>query len=338
MFPSAPELENHENLLEWAEAVTLSSLGPGWNLKRWEPLGGRVNRIWRLDYGSSTDTRSFFLKQLPSRWQGTRLQQHFAQLAVLSAVPFTGPLMGPRILAVSEFHGAYLTERIVGRRLDLLHGLQLVQGKAAQEQLNRTWERIGAWLGVLHSETSHQGKQYHLAALRGYVVERLRLWRQLDMRADSLATLAERAVTIVSDGWPRPFHVTLCHGDVTAGNIIVTQTHVGLIDFDDITISSPASDLVQAWLEIRQLSSALKLVPNPHRRSMLWDAFIAGYGGRLPPSAELWLLMVKTLSERVLAYRQTHPTGTAGNPLSRLRYRRLCTDLYTLSSRPGTWP
>ena len=123
--------------------------------------------------------------------------------------------------------------------------------------------------------------------LREYTEDRFLRWAQVDPRQQTLAhTAIEVLKAITARCGCAPLTLVPCHGDVSAYNILVSET-VGLIDFDDARFDLPALDLSQAVLELRNVSRLFWTIPLKSVIQSAEGALLAGYGGHPPDGAEV---------------------------------------------------
>src|SRR5207244_2605819 len=158
--------------------------------------------------------------------------------------------------------------------------------------------------------------------LADYAIERFESWASDDARRRDVARAAmDSARALVAQLGGRPVTTTLCHGDVSAGNILVGPEGVGLIDFDDLRFDMPAMDLSQALLEIEEFSRAGSAVRLAGLERESTAAFREGYGRSFPEGPHFWLPHLRNLSVFVLTLARRRGGLGPGQVTTEFRYR-----------------
>jgi Ser/Thr protein kinase RdoA (MazF antagonist) len=192
-----------------------------------------------------------------------------------------------------------------------------------------SWRGVGRWLATLHwkagparPSTTRPGE------LAAYTTERLQKWAVADPSCAPLAAEAAEAANVaVSQSAGRGVETTLCHGDVTAGNIMVSASSVGLIDFDDLRFDLPALDLSQGLLEIEEFSHFASVLRLRRFADKASRAFEEGYGRPFPEGPEYWIPHLRNLSIFLLTLATRSTASRMSAVLNAPRYRRTRAEL-----------
>jgi Ser/Thr protein kinase RdoA (MazF antagonist) len=189
------------------------------------------------------------------------------------------------------------------------------------------WRGVGRWLARLHATHAWPASGDRAATLAKYLEPRFQQWME---REPSRAPLARRALdatkSLVAD-LRAPARVTLCHRDVTAGNIRVHGTAVGLIDLDDVRVDMPGVDLSQAELEISALSNAWTVLRPGAMVSRARDALREGYGAGYPEGAAFWLPHLRNIAVYLGVMMAQRSTGWRARLDVGPRYRQTIAEL-----------
>lgn len=291
----------------------------------------RVHHLYRLTAESRAGARSrYYLKRY-----GAGILEHWPEgLAhltdIATAVDGTPGLLPFTIVAADPSRRVVLAAEVPGRVLIRLHRASIVS-KKARRAVGEGWHGAGRWLRRLHgypqppvvSETRVAEMSADLHAL-------ITAWKSEDAAISGLADATAVVVTgLLTQFGGRPVRLVLCHGDVTAGNIMVHGSGVGLIDFDDMRLDMPGIDLSQGRLAINEFGHfSWVRSPGGLGRTLAWKAaFAAGYGRPLPDGAEFWLPHLRNLVLYLLT-RTRHRHGLGPRRLvNAVRYRGLLAEL-----------
>ncbi len=239
----------------------------------------------------------------------------------------TDGLLPYRIVAADAARGVLLSAEVPGHPLAALHRSSIVW-KSARQAARAGWRGAGRWLQRLHARALPPTVSASRAAeIAEDIRTRLALWKAGDPSQATLAEAARRATTeAVRLLGGRPVTVVLCHGDVTAGNIMVYGSSVGLVDLDDLRLDMPGVDWSQALLAMDEFGHVGWA--GPRAGVAAWSAaFAEGYGGPAPAGPEFWLPHLRNLAVYLLTLsRQRHGVGLSRLAVE-LRYRRLLAEL-----------
>lgn len=125
-----------------------------------------------------------------------------------------------------------------GRRHD--HGVlvqQFIPGAPPRDR--RDWGRVAATLSQVHDVTAGWPQRPGFASAR----DLLHRWSGGDVRLD---TLPDDAAAVIRDCW-KPVvggPEVAIHGDLGAGNVLITDRQVALIDWDEARVDVPAFDFI----------------------------------------------------------------------------------------------
>ncbi|MCH2163854.1 MAG: aminoglycoside phosphotransferase family protein [Marinovum sp.] len=168
----------------------------------------------------------------------------------------------PKVLAWSENHQVIALDYVAGRTLRDA----LMDGEDAMHAMTR----VAAWLGAFHRlrETrlecfDTRGPLARVPLTAEFLPEHYALAREI------CARLAAEVTNV-------PVPKAVLHGDLNAGNLIMTTTTVTGLDFENLGIHPAFRDAGQILSEIRLLSRASErgIWPDAYRL-----AFKAAYGG-----------------------------------------------------------
>jgi aminoglycoside phosphotransferase (APT) family kinase protein len=193
----------------------------------------------------------------------------------------------PTVLASSEEHRMLVVEAIQGRRIDSMHGPELLEAM----------RRFGAALATFHSLPAPAGmprftrldpdRHAPAAALIGRA------------RPD-VAVAAARLAGELAGTAPARGETVLVHGDVHLKNGLLQGRRIALIDLDQTGLGTPAMDLGSALAGLRYRA----LVDDEGARAdRARHALLDGYASarELPSRADLdWHVAAALLSERAL--------------------------------------
>lgn len=263
----------------------------------------RLARVHRLTIAIGAATHHFYLKRYGPEGLGlaTSLREHAENVSFISSAFLDRIGVLPyQVIATDAPQGLVLTAAMPGRPLGPSHRIW-VGGKRARAQALDAWEGVGRWLAVLHWNSQPPvASERRAGELVSYIAERLSGWSLEDSRYRGLAQDATNAAReLLSRMAGRPVTTTLCHGDVSLGNIMIDDRRVGLIDLDDLRWDMPGMDLSQGMLEIQEYSRIGSVVAVPGFAARAAAAFRTGYGHRFPEGPEFWLPHLRNLSVMV---------------------------------------
>jgi Ser/Thr protein kinase RdoA (MazF antagonist) len=324
-------VERQDNdAIVWARDTLRQQSGDDFRIDAVRRVTSRLSDLHQLTAVSNAGAQRFYLKRYAPGELETRPDRLAHLAAVAAAVDRVPGLLSSRTVAIDVPRGLLLTTAVPGRPLSTLHR-SAIFSKATRETASDTWRGVGRWLSRLHHHALEPVvSRSRPAELLQETRARLDVWRNQDPARADVATSAEVGLAIL-DGrlTDRPVPLVLCHGDVTAGNIMVHGQSVGLIDLDDIHLDMPAVDLSQAWLAIDEFGhSGLGRARFSQARAAAWvAAFENGYGQVLPRGPEFWLPHVRNVVMYLLNLSRRR-TGVRLARLAReLRYRRLIHEL-----------
>jgi aminoglycoside phosphotransferase (APT) family kinase protein len=193
----------------------------------------------------------------------------------------------PAVLAASEEHRMLVVEAIQGRRIDTMHGPELLQAM----------RRYGAALAAFHSLPPAAG----LPPFTRLDPDRHAPAAGLIGRArPDVAVAAARLAGELAGAAPARGETVLVHGDVHLKNGLLQGRRIALIDLDQTGLGTPAMDLGSALAGLRYRA----LVDDEGARAeRVRDALLDGYAAarELPDRADLdWHVAAALLSERAL--------------------------------------
>ncbi len=221
------------------------------------PLNSFENRVYQIELEAGEPIIAKFYR--PGRWTDEAINEEHAFLAELkeAELEVVAPTaIGGQTLLVHGGHRFSLWPRVGGRAPDL-ERLELI------EQLGRSLARLHQ-VGACE-RFSHRQKLTPACAGTDLQVLLASAWLPNYLR-DNLAGLGEALRPLLDNVWealqPRSFRI---HGDLHAGNLLVREPQLWLVDFDDC-LSGPA--IQDFWM---LLDTDLDL-----RRRQL-DALLEGY-------------------------------------------------------------
>jgi phosphotransferase family enzyme len=301
-------------LLSWADTA-LTATFSGARITAKHLLPSRTGLLWRLRVRTAAGERCFYLKGFEQRsWEVPNLETVAASFDHARGISFvevvaTAPALDAVLLGEADGMSLIDFRRRAVLRFDF-------------SGLSAVWERAGRWLRTLHWETL-KPRLDTTAGERGasYITTRLNQWAQLDPAKSALAQRAVEAVGRIA-GELESALLTPCHGDVSAGNILVGD-NLTFVDFDDCRFDLPALDLSQAIMEIAEYSRIASILRLPWIGPRCERSLRAGYGLDRWPSGPAWLLPhLRNLSVYLvtLAPKRSAPSEAA-------RYRRTWREL-----------
>ena len=324
-------VERQDNdAIAWARDTLLQQSGDDFRLDAVRRVPSRLSDLHQLTTVSSAGAQRFYLKRYAPGELETRSDRLSHLAAIAAAVDCVPGLLTSRTVAIDVPRGLWLTTAVPGRPLATLHR-SAIFSKATRETARDTWRGAGRWLSRLHRHAlAPVVSRSRAAELVQETRGRLELWRRQDPPRAHVAESAQVGLAIL-DGHlaDRPISIVLCHGDVTAGNIMVHGQSVGLIDLDDIHLDMPAFDLSQAWLAIDEFGhSGLGEARFSPGRAAAWKAaFEDGYGQVLPRGPEFWLPHVRNVVMYLLNLSRRRTGVGLARLATELRYRRLIHEL-----------
>ncbi|HZL95564.1 MAG TPA: phosphotransferase [Vicinamibacterales bacterium] len=232
------------------------------------------------------------------------------------------------VLAYDAAQRLLLTAQVEGEVIIALHRRLARRFGFDAREIMDAWRGVGAWLSTLHRSTLTPVVSAARAdELREYTEDRFLRWAQVDPRQQRLAHAAIDVLKAITArcGCVR-LTLVPCHGDVSAYNILVSET-VGLIDFDDARFDLPALDLSQAVLELRNVSRLFWTVPLKGVIQSAEAALLAGCGGNPPDGAEFWLPHFRNLSVYLLTLARRRSGATLSRVTDELRYQGILSEL-----------
>src|SRR6266508_427102 len=315
--------------LEWCESRIRARFGDRATITAVERLASRLAEVYRLDVGQGSDKWHCYLKDCT----GVSLQMPVSEyvscvLTLDTAYEGQKDLLASGVLAFHPERRLLLTKEVPGRPLTALHRM-IVLNPSVRATGIVAWRGVGRWLARLHWNAQPATlSDTRTAELKAFTIDRLQKWAVTDPSCSELAQRAIRATCLASSQLrDRPVTVTLCHGDVSAGNIMVNGSSVGLIDLDDVRFDLPSLDLSLAVLEIAEFSRVAPVFWLKRFAADARRALEAGYGRPFPKGSEFWLPHLRNVAVLLLtlANRRTH--HWVARVSNGRRYRRTCAEL-----------
>jgi tRNA A-37 threonylcarbamoyl transferase component Bud32 len=289
----------------WALNVLNSGAADG-DVRVAETSAGREARVWRLEGGRPP--RSYFLKQYAGDLDSPRFLSHVEYAARIARALTQGGRHAPEVLASSNELRAIVLSSVPGRALMALRAERL-RSPGSIASLAEPWRGVGDWLHRLHHTTLPPEPAGDRRDDWGGYIE-LRLQR-ISRERPEWSALCARATAVVADlvaTLPRSTLLHPCHGDVSIGNIIVSDT-VALIDFDDARPDLPGLDVSQALLQIADFGRVAGLLPIPALARRCTEAFLSGYTGAQLNGAEFWVPHLRNVAVILLTWCQRLPAS-----------------------------
>lgn len=283
--------ERDSELFRWAAAAVRSRANDA-DIVRAESIVSRTGRLYRLHVDSRDGARRYFLKTADANDSAATPTLHYLP-AIARAFRGTSPAGFADVVAADESRGWLLMGEVAGISL----GVYRRQTLAAFDfhRATRVWRTIGLWLRALHGSMAARVDTLHAEELVSYIGQRFRLWPEQDPAQADLARRAIAAAKLAGAALGTTALVP-CHGDVTAGNIIVAGERVTLIDFGDLRFDLPALDLSQAVMETREYGRIDSIVPLPFIGRTSERELRDGYGTAWPAGAAWWLPHLRNLA------------------------------------------
>jgi Ser/Thr protein kinase RdoA (MazF antagonist) len=291
----------------------------------------RLARVHRLTVTIGAATHHYYLKRYGPEGLGlaTSPSEHAENVSFISTA-FLGKVgvLPYQVIATDAQRGLVLTASMPGRPLGNSHRIW-VSGKHERAKALDAWEGVGRWLAVLHwNSQPPRASDSKARELVDYIAERLSSWRLEDLRYSGLAQDATNSAReLLSRMAGRPVTTTLCHGDVSLGNIMIDDRWVGLIDLDDLRWDMPGMDLSQGLLEIQEYSRIGSVVAAPGFAARATAAFKKGYGRSFPEGPEFWIPHLRNLSVMVLTLAGWRTGRGPRRVVLELWYRRMIGEL-----------
>ncbi len=323
----SPPLPEGTPLMSWALTQLRTSLGPSAVITEVNLVPARVATLARLRVQSDAGTAAFYLKQDPDvPREGAPWPDHCVHLHAVSQAFHQVPGLLPfPLLSADAGLRATLSADVQGDTAWTYYRRSLRSGEA-RRQMVAMWGGVGRWLSRLHDVQHEPITSARAEALGAYVVQRLEGWKAEDPGQTALADAALAAVgrltrQLTRDGGT----ATLCHGDVSVGNILTRDGAVVLIDMDDLRVDLPGMDVSQALTEIDEFTrfSSTFRIPGFHAAAV--KAFRAGYASPWPTGPAFWLPHLRNLAVAAITlapHRQTQPRIWTNR-----RYRRVIREI-----------
>ena len=290
----------------------------------------RTAQVYRLVAATPSGQTAYFLKCYPHPWHEADLNERFSRLYAIAETFERSDIVSPyRVIGSNAELGLLLTLETAGDSLLTIHRTMTRRlGLGDATAAVRAWYGLGVWLDMLHWRTlPSRLSTTRVSELAEYTGERFQEWGERDPRRARLARRALETVAFVaSEAARRPVRMTLCHGDVSAGNIIVGKD-VSLVDPDDSRFDMPALDISQALMELREFGFVASVVPLRGFARTARAAFVAGYGHRLPEGPEFWLPHLRNLSVYLLTLARRCRGISMYRVSEEVRYRRTIREL-----------
>jgi hypothetical protein len=203
----------------------------------------------------------------------------------------------PRLIGLDTQRGLVLTSECTGTPLLTAYRRSILRWLVDPRVAIKIWGGVGAFLKSLHSAfIPPQISSTHVSQLCGYTIERLDIWGREDRRYESIARSAMEAVEVLArqlDGQMVP--LVPCHGDVSAGNILIGET-IGMVDFDDLRLDLAAVDLSQAVIELQEFGHLGGVIFLKNLTKRLRTSFLQQYGVSQLAGPQFWLPHLRNLS------------------------------------------
>jgi Ser/Thr protein kinase RdoA (MazF antagonist) len=263
------------------------------------------------------------------RGLATNLAEHAKNVfSISTAFQNTNGALSYHVIATDVQRGLVLSASMPGRPLGNSRRIW-AGGKRERTKAVDAWEGVGRWLAVLHWNSQPPVPSYSQAGeLVEYITARLSSWRLEDPRYGELVREATDSVRQLLSGMGgRPVTMTLCHGDVSLGNIMIDDGRVGLIDLDDLRWDMPGMDISQGLLEIQEYSRIGSVVGVPGFAARATAAFQKGYGRGFPQGPEFWIPHLRNLSVMVLTLAGRRTGRGPRRVALELWYRRMIGEL-----------
>jgi aminoglycoside phosphotransferase len=315
--------------LEWTRLRLKERFGEASDVLDVSLVPSRLATVHRLLVKAGDTKRWCYLKHHTETSLATGFAEYAANLStVAQAFGDEAGLLPYDVIAIDGSQGVQLVGQTPGRSMGDLHREWLLS-RAGRAAGVAAWGRVGRWLAALHWKNRPPVPSTTRAdELVAYIDERLERWAALDpAQQDLTSQIASALRTMTRSLQGRPVTVTLCHGDVSTGNIMVDGAAVGLIDLDDARIDMPALDLSQAIWEIGEYWRLGAVVPVPGCEAKAIAAFKAGYGASFPAGPEFLLPHVRNLVVIGLTVASRRSGLGPGRVVEELRYRRALAEL-----------
>jgi phosphotransferase family enzyme len=186
---------------------------------------------------------------------------------------------------------------LVGSIVELrLLVLERLEGTVLDDPLPRAAE-LGALLRELHALDRTRLRSLPVEATHAAVEEAVELLETIDPpTARRAARVARRLAATAPTGLP----VETSHADFEAGQVLVTEDGLALLDLDDLAAAAPALDFANCAAHLlRRPGEGLD------RAFELLDGLASGYGSR-PPALE-WFLACRLLCSAPVPFRHGRP-------------------------------
>jgi len=316
--------------LQWAQEQIRTRCSPASEIVRIYRIPSRLAEVYRVVAGTPDGQKTFYLKRYPPSKPEADLRERFNYLDAIAGAFERSDVVSPyRVIGSDAQLGLLLTLETAGTPLLTIHHTMTRRlGFVDATPAVRAWHGLGVWLGILHWRTVPPTRSTtRVEEVLEYSSERFRKWAERDPGRGGLAKRAVETVAFVAgQAAGHPVTITLCHGDISAGNVIVGKG-VSLVDPDDLRLDMPALDISQALMELHEFGFVASVVPLPGLAKSAQASFVAGYGHALPEGPEFWLPHLRNLSVYVL----TSASRCQGLSLHRLteeaRYRRTIQEL-----------
>lgn len=324
MPPSPPDTPL---LTAWALARLQEHLGPSVTVADSRPVTARLASLVRLQVNADSGATAYYLKQHPDApREGASWPLHCEHLRALAhAFHHTPGLLPYPLVACDPDLRATLTGEVQGETALQLYRRSLLSGEV-RRQMVAVWGGVGHWLSRLHDVQHEPITAARANDLGAYVTQRLAGWKAEDRAQAALADAALAAVHRLAGQLARHGGTaTLCHGDVSVGNILTRDGAVGLIDMDDLRVDLPGMDVSQALTEIDEFTRVSSTIGIPGYRTAAEAAFRAGYARSWPTGPAFWLPHLRNLAVAAITlapHRHAHPRIWTNR-----RYRRVIREI-----------
>jgi Ser/Thr protein kinase RdoA (MazF antagonist) len=315
--------------IDWCNSRLLEHFRQPADVLEVRQVPSRLATVHQLVVKVGAARHCYYLKRHTASSLATGFAEYAAHMsAIARTLTNRAGLLPYDVIAVDSREGVVRVGETPGQTLYALHH-EWIRTRQGRHAAIAAWRGVGRWLAVLHAgERVPVRSETRAAELVEYANERLVRWGQADPRQRPLADRAAHALRLAAARLPHgPVTITLCHGDVSAGNILVDGTAVGLIDLDDVRLDMPAVDLSQALWEIREYCRAATIVAMPRFERMAAAAFREGYGSSFPTGPDFWLPHIGNMAVILLTVAARRTGLGLGRVSEELRYTRALDEL-----------
>jgi hypothetical protein len=315
--------EPHE--LDWCLERIRGSVSSDATISAVHVVPSRLATVFRLVAATPSGEATFFLKVFETTDTDVELGERFRLFEQIGVSFEASQAVAPlRVVGCDPRRGLLLTMQTPGESLlDIHRRMTRRLGLGDITVALRGWRGLGEWLGILHWGTLPAIRSESRASeLADYAKRRFIQWAAEDRTHAPLSDAAIDALATISRLTARdPLTLTLCHGDVSAGNVIVGN-RVGLVDLDDMRFDMPGLDISQAMMELGEFAHVLSVLPVPGLRRRAELAFREGYARPLPDGPDFWLPHLRNLSVYLVTLARTCHGITLDRVTEEARYRR----------------